>query len=109
MAAEKRNTRQKSSNKSGNPGSSASETVKQRVRAKRKSEDNVENVKKKHCPSTKNNSGSLFGSEKREKFTQTFDFSPLNYLKHFPLGQCSALNLRKVIIVTVRCVGNCSC
>ncbi|GBN41778.1 hypothetical protein AVEN_61653-1, partial [Araneus ventricosus] len=95
MAAEKRNSKQKPSNRSGNAGSSASETVSQKLRPKRKIEANSESEKKKHCSSSKNNCGSLYGSEKPEHFIRSFDFSPLNYIKHFPLGQCSALNLRK--------------
>ncbi|CAL1290487.1 unnamed protein product [Larinioides sclopetarius] len=91
MAAEKRNSKQKTSNRSG---TSSSESVNQKLRCKRKVESNSESVKNKHS-SSKNNCVPIYGKEKPEHFIQSFDFSPLNYIKHFPLGQCSVLNLRK--------------
>ncbi|KAF8772051.1 DNA damage-binding protein 2-like [Argiope bruennichi] len=95
MPAGKKSSKQKPSNKSSNSGSSASEPGKQKLRVKRKSEGNFENIKKKHCSSSKSNFVNLYGPEKRELFTRSFDFSPLNYIKYLPMGQCSALNLRK--------------
>ncbi|CAL1290488.1 unnamed protein product [Larinioides sclopetarius] len=92
MAAEKRNSKQKTSNRSG---TSSSESVNQKLRCKRKVESNSESVKNKHS-SSKNNCVPIYGKEKPEHFIQSFDFSPLNYIKHFPLGQCSVLNLRKI-------------